>query len=179
MAVDSAPRCVCLSSPKTSQDDSLPEIERRLRAADPSREIFRNPDVAPAFHVFDQLLAGVEALEPVELELGFEDEQAVRHRLAQRCLCPSHGVHELRVVELAQAAAARLGSRRGWDRVHVEKDSLWDERLVNPPQGVHDALRLNSSQRPAQERDVESLARDVESLGVRDPKFDPVRKPVG
>jgi hypothetical protein len=63
--------------------------------------------------------------------------------------------------------------------VHVEEDSPGDKRLVNPPQGVHDALRLNSSQRPAEERDVESLARDVECLGVRDPKLDPVRKPVG
>ena len=63
--------------------------------------------------------------------------------------------------------------------MHVEEDPSGDESLMDLPQGVHDALRLDSSQRPAEERDVEPLARYVECSCVRDPELDPVCELVG
>ena len=63
--------------------------------------------------------------------------------------------------------------------MHVEEDPFRNERLMDVPQGVHDALRLDSSQRPAEERDVEPLARDVERLSVRYSELDSVRELVG
>src|SRR5262245_8009768 len=61
----------------------------------------------------------------------------------------------------------------GGDRVHVEQDSAWDERLLDPTQGVHDALRLDSSQRPAEERDVEGR-RPGQILSFADLELHPV-----
>jgi len=61
--------------------------------------------------------------------------------------------------------------------MHVEELSARDEYSMNFPQGVHDALRLDSSQRPAEERDVEPLARNVERLRVRDSELDTVGEP--
>ena len=41
-------------------------------------------------------------------------------------------------------------------------------------QSVHDALNGNASQRPAAERDIEALAREVERLGIVDGEADPL-----
>jgi hypothetical protein len=45
---------------------------------------------------------------------------------------------------------------------------------VDVAQGVHDALDRDASQRPAAERDVETLAREVERLSVVDADADPL-----
>jgi hypothetical protein len=39
--------------------------------------------------------------------------------------------------------------------MHVEQYAFRDERLMDLTQGVHDALRLDSSQGPAEKRDLE------------------------
>jgi hypothetical protein len=56
------------------------------------------------------------------------------------------------------------GVRGDWLRVH--EDPARGEGGVNVAQSVHDALERDASQRPAAERDIESLARKIESLCI-------------
>src|SRR5207244_5766756 len=44
--------------------------------------------------------------------------------------------------------------------------ALWNESGVKPSQSVDHALRLEASERPTAQRDVEALALDVERLGA-------------
>ena len=57
--------------------------------------------------------------------------------------------------------------------MHNQQDSAGDERLMDLAQGVHDALGLDSSQRPAEEGDVEDR-RPREILCLADLELHPV-----
>jgi hypothetical protein len=65
------------------------------------------------------------------------------------------------------------GDARLWpDRLRVDEEAAGGEGGVDVAQSVHDALDRDASQRPAAERDVEALAREVERLGVVDGEAD-------
>ncbi|HEY3462224.1 MAG TPA: hypothetical protein VGK62_02075 [Gaiellaceae bacterium] len=65
-------------------------------------------------------------------------------------------------VEFAVWPVASADQGRRSDRLRVEEKTVGDEGGVEQTQGVHDALRLDASQRPSAERDVERLAWHLE-----------------
>jgi hypothetical protein len=54
----------------------------------------------------------------------------------------------------------------------VEDPPAWDNRLLDVAQDVHDVLRLHSSERPAEQREVELPSWEFDLDAVRDHEFD-------
>ena len=77
-----------------------------------------------------------------------------------------HSLEPLVVLELADRVAVESDWQPWADRLRVDDNAARDERRVDADQGVDHALRLDASERPAAERDVETLALDVERLGA-------------
>ena len=57
---------------------------------------------------------------------------------------------------------------------HAENGIAGMQRRVDSPQGVHDALDRNASERPAAQREIEALPLDIERLRVVDREAHPV-----
>jgi len=77
-------------------------------------------------------------------------------------------------VERSQLVAVGGDTWLRTDRLRVDEQAAGDERVVDVAQGVHDALGRDASQRPAAQRDVEALAREIERLRVVDGEPDPL-----
>jgi len=75
-----------------------------------------------------------------------------------------HGLEPFVVLELADRLAVESDRQPQADRRRVDEHAARHERGVDASQGVDHALRLDTSERPAAERDVKGLSLDVEHL---------------
>jgi hypothetical protein len=95
-----------------------------------------------------------------------ELEQSGRNRLFDLGVDCSHDLEPLIVLELADRFFFESHRQPQAHRLRVHEHAVWDERGVKPSQSVDHALRLEASERPTAQRDVEALALDVERLGA-------------
>ena len=116
---------------------------------------------------------GLQALRPVVVAVGDDEPRLVLQlvesagdRLRDKLIDFLDRVEPVAHVERAKLAAVRRNRRRSRDGLGVDEDPIGGERGVDVAQGVRDALERNTSQRPTAERDVETLPRHVERLGV-------------
>jgi hypothetical protein len=139
-----------------AKDDVLSEEERRRRPSDHLHELLLTNEVMCL--LLEEVLRHVEVLQDVEVDLGLENVET----LADHLLDGSLGVRKVTVDELWLADHADdpfvrldLLLRHGME---VDHRPTRDEKLVDVAQGVHDALTFDSSQRPGEEREIETPA---------------------
>ena len=114
----------------------------------------------------EALVAGPELVYD-EVPLLMSKLEEPRHgRLLDLGVDGGHRLEPLVVLELADRLAVECDREPETDRLRVDEEPARDESRVDASQSVDDALRLEASERPAAERHVEGLARDVERLGA-------------
>jgi hypothetical protein len=129
-------------------------------------------DVPPVLDGLEQLLQRVEALDHVELSFGLGCEEALVDRALQLTLRRADGPEELPLVDHAEIPPADEGMHARRDWMEVEQQAVRGEHAVAFQKSVHDALRLESSQRPGEEDEVEATRRLVELDDVTLAKLD-------
>jgi hypothetical protein len=134
----------------------LAEEKWRRRSSDRLYELLLSSEVICL--LLEEVLRRIEVLEDVEVDLGLETVET----LADHLLDGGLGVRKVTVDELWLADHADdpfvrldLLLRHGME---VDHRPARDEELVDVAQGVHDALTFDSSQRPGEEREIETPA---------------------
>jgi hypothetical protein len=109
------------------------KVDRRHGAQDPSAQALGEVDVLPLVHRLEELLGRVEALDHVQLGLGFEREQAFAHRALELAVSCADKREELPLVHDAEvpSLAERVHARR--DGMEIEQQSVLDQHPVAVP----------------------------------------------
>lgn len=98
--------------------------------------------------------------------------QALVDRLPHQAIDRGDRLRPLGHVERADHADPGLERRMRRDRLCVDDEASWDQRAMDLARGVYDALRLDASQRPAAQREVEATPLHVERVRVVDAEGD-------
>jgi hypothetical protein len=134
----------------------LAEEERRGRPSDHLHELLLSNEVMCL--LLEEVLRRIEVLEDVEVDLGPENVETLADHLLDGSLCVGKvTVDELWLADHADDHFVRLDLllRHGME---VDHRPARDEELVDVAQSVHDALTFDSSQRPGEQREIETPA---------------------
>jgi hypothetical protein len=122
----------------------------------------RNPRSCPSLDVSQKLGRLAEAVNHREHDLAFLHEQPSAYHLLKQCVDPICVCSELALVESAERAAGADNRGIRKLRLEVKEDTTGNQALMDLLQGVHDALKRQSSQRVGEKYDVKAGRRLVE-----------------
>jgi hypothetical protein len=136
--------------------------DRRSLMTDTLSEALVEPRPGPFASGLDQFRAVVVFIRDHEVPDVAQLKKTIAERLLDFAVYRDDRACPRAHVQRSERPRPRLDRRTGRDRLGVDEDACRLERLVDLVQGVHDALGLDASERPAAQREVEPPPRDVE-----------------
>jgi len=126
---------------------TLPHLEGRCRSLEPPLERRRHARARPGCYLCQESGRLVEPVHDLEEDVALVGEQTRPDRLLERRVHSVSDRAELALVESSEDAVGIDDGRVRQRRLQVEEDAARHQAAMDPPQGVHDALERQSSQR--------------------------------